>query len=641
MVNRESTDSGQLCSPPKPPLVFRIGVVGHRPNRLQGADLTILQTRIGEIVLAVQTQVVEHHATHRDFYDECQPIVRAISPLAEGVDRLFARASLAAGCKLTAVLPFIRDEFQQDFAPGKGLEEDSLSTFNELLSQATTIFEMDGFREDESRAYHVAGDVVLNQSDLLIVVWDGERQNLRGGTEQTFDDAIERGVPIVWIDAHAPHHLKLVTKPLHSSGNIKPGVGAEISTPDDLVGVKQQVDRLLSLTRPNSSPGKSHSTATDPLHQLQTFYRERQPAWHLGIFWQWFRDFMGQGHLIPPSPQIEPYESQLVRKGGEWPQCLDNPVAALVDTLRPYYAWADRSANLYADAYRSAFVTSYFLAAIAVAMALGGVGLHLQPHSIGELIFAGLELLMIGTILILVFRGRRADWHRRWLDYRLLAEMIRHQRLVAPLGGQRATPQVPEHLVSYGDPGASWMAWYSRALERSIGLPTAVVDPGYLRRSVADQLSILQSQIRFHEKTHHRSERIEHKLHIVEVLFLAATLVCCLQHIAQGLWHDWPQFPGHVLTFFCGVFPALGTAMAGISNQGEFRRVAQRSKSIHERLKEEVEELQSLQLQLNSPTCAMQRSPEIALTATTAAQTMVNEVLDWRVIFQDRPLRTA
>lgn len=62
--------------------------------------------------------------------------------------------------------------------------------------------------DDQSRAYHVAGDVVLNQSDLLIVVWDGERRNKRGGTEQTFDDALERGVPIVWIDAHAPQRSK-------------------------------------------------------------------------------------------------------------------------------------------------------------------------------------------------------------------------------------------------------------------------------------------------------------------------------------------------------------------------------------------------------------------------------------------------
>ena len=200
------------------------------------------------------------------------------------------------------------------------------------------------------------------------------------------------------------------------------------------------------------------------------------------------------------------YEKQLI-DSCEWPQRREHPVDAMIDTLRPYYAWADKTADLYADAYRSAFVTSFFLAAISVAMALGAVGLHLKPHSTGELIFAALELTMIGTILFLVIRGRRAHWHRRWLDYRLLAEMIRHQRLVAHLGGQRAAPQVPEHLTSYGNPGASWMAWYARALERSLGLPTAVVDVDYLKRSLDDQRGILKEQDNFHEKSQHRADR--------------------------------------------------------------------------------------------------------------------------------------
>jgi len=63
-----------------------------------------------------------------------------------------------------------------------------------LLSQARTVFQLDGSRSNTADAYHAAGNVVLNQSDLLTVVWDGERKNRRGGTEETFDEAIERGV---------------------------------------------------------------------------------------------------------------------------------------------------------------------------------------------------------------------------------------------------------------------------------------------------------------------------------------------------------------------------------------------------------------------------------------------------------------
>jgi hypothetical protein len=51
---------------------------------------------------------------------------------------------------------------------------------------------------------------VLTQSDLLIVVWDGQRLGKRGGTEETFDEARSRGVTVAWIDAHAPHQWRLL-----------------------------------------------------------------------------------------------------------------------------------------------------------------------------------------------------------------------------------------------------------------------------------------------------------------------------------------------------------------------------------------------------------------------------------------------
>jgi hypothetical protein len=44
---------------------------------------------------------------------------------------------------------------------------------------------------------------------------------------------------------------------------------------------------------------------------------------------------------------------------------------------------------------------------------------------------------------------------------------------------------------------------------------------------------------------------------------------------------------------------------------------------------------------MTSKSSGSQLSPEVAALAGDAAATMVNEVLDWRVIFQDRPLKTT
>lgn len=243
----------------------------------------------------------------------------------------------------------------------------------------------------------------------------------------------------------------------------------------------------------------------------------------------------------------------------------------------------------------------------------------------------------------MVYLGRKGNWHRRWLDYRLLAELIRHQRFVSLLGGQRALPSIPEHWAGYGNPATTWMAWYARGVERSLGLPTAVVNKEYLQECLGDLLSQLEGQVRFHKTTFERNERIEHRLHLIEVLLLVATLLCCLQHLAQGIWHHhWPQLPGYLLTFFCGTFPAFGAALAGINNQGEFRRIARRSKSMYERLSRQIDAVHELKSQLGSGVAAdTQLSADIVALSTQTARTMVNEVLDWRVIFQDRPLKTA
>ena len=148
-------------------------------------------------------------------------------------------------------------------------------------------------------------------------------------------------------------------------------------------------------------------------------------------------------------------------------------------------------------------------------------------------------------------------------------------------------------------------------------------------------------QIGFHQTTSERSQRIEHWLEYAEYSLLALTLVCCLGHLLQGYLHH-EYIRTHALTFFCGTFPALGAALAGINNQGEFRRIAKRSKSMQEGLGQHVRRLTQLKNAVGSGVGNNEQlSTEIASVASEAARMMINEVLDWRVMFHDRPLHTT
>ncbi len=108
--------------------------------------------------------------------------------------------------------------------------------------------------------------------------------------------------------------------------------------------------------------------------------------------------------------------------------------------LAPRHAWADTLAVHYSHLYRSAYVLCYFLSAVAVFIALGTVFIHDDPQTparevLGtKAIFVTCELIVIGTIILIVWRGLNRRWHERWLNYRALAEMLRHGRFLAYVG---------------------------------------------------------------------------------------------------------------------------------------------------------------------------------------------------------------
>jgi hypothetical protein len=315
------------------------------------------------------------------------------------------------------------------------------------------------------------------------------------------------------------------------------------------------------------------------------------------------------------------------------------------DSLRRFYAWPDKLAVLYANRYRSAFLLVFLLAAAAVGMALLPVGMRLAVHHPVEIVCIALELAAISVILILVKQGQRHRWHERWLDYRMVAELVRHLRLVAPLGGARPLPPIPAHLMTYGQPTATWMAWYVRAVERDLGLPAAVVDGNHLCTCLRQLFDVLTGQVQFHAVNAERSERLLNRIHLCGYVLLWATLAACALHFAAGLpgWNLPPAVLA-ALPFCCGFFPALGAALAGIANQGEFLRIRKRSQAMQDQLTILLKDIKKAESELQcqcdcKPGLLLrQYSPRVSARASDAARLLVHEVLDWRVVFLDRPL---
>ncbi len=119
-----------------------------------------------------------------------------VSALAEGADRLVARRILERpGARLLAPLPLPRSDYIADFASAASKQE-----FLALLERAAEIVELPAPTVRE-QAYEAVGAYVLDRSQVLLTVWDGQGAQGRGGTGAVVARARARQLPIAWVHA--------------------------------------------------------------------------------------------------------------------------------------------------------------------------------------------------------------------------------------------------------------------------------------------------------------------------------------------------------------------------------------------------------------------------------------------------------
>ena len=177
---------------------LRVGVTGHR--RIDNP--AGVSAAVREALARVRERFA---ATH----------LEVVSPLAEGADRIVARAVLTEagaaptapgaaptesdaaptvpGAALTVPLPFPKEDYATDFAAS-----DSKAEFEELLEQATRVEVMPA-TATRDEGYERAGRWVVEHSDVLLALWDGAPSRGRGDTAAIVAYARGRGLPVYWI----------------------------------------------------------------------------------------------------------------------------------------------------------------------------------------------------------------------------------------------------------------------------------------------------------------------------------------------------------------------------------------------------------------------------------------------------------
>lgn len=97
-----------------------------------------------------------------------------LTSLAIGADQLFAETLKAMHIRYIAIIPC--DGYEQTFTTSSDLEK-----FNSLLQRAIEIVHLP-FDKPSEEAFYEAGKHIVNSSDMVVAIWNGQPAKGLGGT---------------------------------------------------------------------------------------------------------------------------------------------------------------------------------------------------------------------------------------------------------------------------------------------------------------------------------------------------------------------------------------------------------------------------------------------------------------------------
>ena len=508
------------------PFRLRIGVSGHR----ELSDVHELERSVASVLDQIAAR----------FAPERTPLVfTAVSPIAEGADRLVAHTVLKrAGADLIVLLPFAAERYLEDF-----VTESSKAEFQSLLEQAVSHSVVDEeYPVSDEEGYERVGRAVVEQADVLIALWDGCPARGLGGTASIVEfarrGALERS------DSTAS------ARGLTPLKNDRGGVGGR-RIPVYVV----RTDRQGAIE--TSFDDGDWDDVRAAYGELDHFNHFRAPK------------RMSRRVAVRSRAELRGPLERLRATGGD-PRELAR-VEAMTERLErwalPAFCQADTGARSFRNEVAAIGVGTALFAAAAVAAAAARV--VLVPHAS---ILTWMEVGFMATVLAGRLAVMRHRAHRRWVSFRALAEIVRVLPYVAlAAGGDSSGPNlggVPG--ARGGRPPTVQLEWFRRAVEELWKhRPALDLDRNELAEFQKLTLALwIGGQIEYHKR---RSEqhRIWHRLLRGGVLgAFAGTLACALlDALGQG---------GEITVFLTIGLPALGGALGYIEGHREHGRHAQR-----------------------------------------------------------------
>jgi hypothetical protein len=184
-----------------------------------------------------------------------------------------------------------------------------------------------------------------------------------------------------------------------------------------------------------------------------------------------------------------------------------------------------------------------------------------------------IEAVLMLTILYLYFMNKRKEWHRKWIDYRYLAERLRAATIFSIAG---LDCRVSEHLPHQSS-GDDWtLKAYQSIYEKQLEKHCSGLDFATKKDFVLNEWIIGQKDY-YYDKSKKHATRDKYLNYTIMGLFLV-TAICAGVHAIENFVPviEEIHFLPEILTFLVIFLPVLAAALAGIRIQHEYLRISKR-----------------------------------------------------------------
>jgi len=356
-----------------------VGVTGHRD--LVKDEMPALRDQ-------VRAFLIELDADYPDLD------LQILSPLAEGADQLVAEVALELDLPVIVPLPMRRDEYEKDFT-----DDGALERFQQMLAQceiiSLPIADEDAggtgvlLATDRERQYAQMGIFISNHCQVLLALWDGKTGGAVGGTAGVVNYHLTAVMPGYSVAEESPNLLA------DNENDLAYHIAVSRNRPDG--GPVQGLDALDACWM--SAHFERGDTKNMPVEYATMLQRLQEFNADFNKYETQIKD--EQGSLLEDAP--------------------DQPLPGGAGLVNSLFGRTDWLAVHFQKRFNYGMIVTHVLAVVM------GIVFIIYTEYNGPEFLLYLFLAMFGVGVLFYILGERRQWHRKYLDYRALAEGLRVQ----------------------------------------------------------------------------------------------------------------------------------------------------------------------------------------------------------------------